>query len=40
MFFLRGLRVRVHRHWLDYDQAALAVLILGIAAVPLLALNI
>jgi hypothetical protein len=34
------MRVRVQRHWLDYDQAALAFLIVGTAAVALLALSI
>jgi hypothetical protein len=32
--------VRVYKHWLDYDAAALAFLIVGIAAVGLLAIII
>jgi hypothetical protein len=32
--------MRVHKHWLDYDVAAVAFLIVGIAAVGLLALII
>ena len=32
--------VRVYKHWLDYDAAALAFLIVGIAAVELLAMII
>ena len=34
MIFMRVL----HKHWLDYDVAALAFLILGIAAVEVLAI--
>jgi len=34
MIFMRML----HKHWLDYDVAALAFLILGIAAVEVLAI--
>ena len=30
--------MRVHKYWLDYDLAALALLIIGMAAVELLAL--
>jgi hypothetical protein len=30
--------MRVYKYWLDYDPAALAFLIVGIAAVELLAL--
>jgi hypothetical protein len=32
--------VRVHKHWLDYDAAALAFLIVGIAALGLLVIII
>jgi len=32
--------MRVYKHWLDYDAAALAFLIVGIAAVGLLAIII
>jgi len=32
--------MRVHKYWLDYDLAALALLIIGMAAVELLALII
>jgi hypothetical protein len=32
--------MRVHKHWLDYDGAALVFLIVGIAAVGLLAIII
>jgi hypothetical protein len=32
--------MRIHIHWLDYDVAALAFLIVGIAAVGLLAIII
>jgi hypothetical protein len=32
--------MRVYKHWLDYDVAALAFLIVGIAAVGLLAIII
>jgi hypothetical protein len=32
--------MRVHTHWLDYDVAAVAFLIVGIAAVGLLAIII
>jgi hypothetical protein len=35
-----GAIMRVHTHWLDYDVAALAFLIVGIAAVGLLAIII
>jgi hypothetical protein len=34
------MRVRVQQYWFDYDQAALAILIVGIGAVTLLALSI
>jgi len=34
MIFMRAL----HKHWLDYDVAALAFLIVGIAAVEVLAI--
>jgi len=30
--------MRTHKHWLDYDVAALAFLILGMAAVEVLAI--
>jgi len=30
--------MRVHKHWLDYDVVALALLVIAIAAVELLAL--
>ena len=30
--------MRVHKYWLDHDLAALALLIIGMAAVELLAL--
>jgi hypothetical protein len=29
--------MRVHKHWLDYDVVALAFLVIGIAAMELLA---
>jgi hypothetical protein len=32
--------MRVHKYWLDYDLAALTLLIIGLAAVELLALII
>jgi hypothetical protein len=32
--------MRVHKYWLEYDLAALALLIVGIAAVGLLAIII
>ena len=32
--------MRVYKHWLDYDVAALAFLICGIAAVELIAIII
>jgi len=32
--------MRVYKHWLDHDVAALAVLIVGIVAVELLAMII
>jgi hypothetical protein len=32
--------VRVYKHWLDYDVAALGFLIFGIAAVELIAIII
>jgi len=34
----RMIFMRVHKHWLDYDVAALAFLIVGIAAVEVLAI--
>jgi len=34
----RMIFMRTHKHWLDYDVAALAFLILGIAAVEVLAI--
>jgi len=34
----RMILMRVHKYWLDYDLAALALLIIGMAAVELLAL--
>lgn len=34
----RMIFMRVHKYWLDYDLAALALLIIGMAAVELLAL--
>jgi hypothetical protein len=36
----RMIFVRVYKHWLDYDVAALAFLIFGIAAVELIAIII
>jgi hypothetical protein len=40
-FFNRGtIFMRVYKHWLDHDVAALAFLIVGIAAVELLAMII
>ena len=34
----RMIFMRVHKYWLDYDLAALALLIIGMVAVELLAL--
>jgi hypothetical protein len=41
VFFNGGMIfMHVHKHWLDHDVAALAFLIVGIAAVELLAIII